>query len=60
MLFEETVDFGYLFVFELEGEPGFDVAVEFVLAEPHGGLIDEVGSSESISGFTYLSYGIGT
>lgn len=55
MFFEQPVDFLDLFVFELEGEPRFNITIEFVLTEPHRGLVDAVGGGEPISNCEYLS-----
>jgi hypothetical protein len=44
---EEAVDLVDLLVLELEGQPGLDFAVEFVLAEEHGGLVDAKADGET-------------
>ena len=53
MFTSEAVDFLDLFVLELKGEAGLDVAIDFVLTPEHGGLVDEVADGEAEWGHKY-------
>jgi hypothetical protein len=47
VLSEQAVDFGDLFVFELEGQSRLDLPIEIVLAPEHGGLVYEEDDGQS-------------